>query len=235
MRHTFVFLFFYHTSCFHSNHVLTSMLKQFQISCAVLCCLTTVSLLTFFGHIHIHALIVVFTFIRSWSNQVGKLVHHPSARTKHKTIPIWTGFSHDFKKDVTHLVIKSCHICNQKIFSKHISHPMMNNISNTVTSYLLFFFFYKHHLYFFQPIDVVFENHVIAEHFVASEIECGYRCMRESNCVSFNYEDHSESLPHMCEINDERQQNDPASIIVMVGFSYFELQVTFICATMLCI
>ena len=71
----------------------------------------------------------------------------------------------------------------------------------------------------------MFKNHIIAEHMVASEIECGHLCMHESKCVSFNYEEYGESLPNVCEISDDEQQNDPLSMIGMDGFSYFELEV----------
>ncbi|KAJ7374291.1 hypothetical protein OS493_007376 [Desmophyllum pertusum] len=82
--------------------------------------------------------------------------------------------------------------------------------------------------------DAVLINHVIAVYQVLSEIDCGHRCMRESKCVSFNYEDHRTSLPHVCEISDERKQNDLQSFIAVDGFSYFELKDPFLCNAVSC-
>ncbi|KAJ7374286.1 Fibrinogen C domain-containing protein 1 [Desmophyllum pertusum] len=80
----------------------------------------------------------------------------------------------------------------------------------------------------------ILTNHVIAEHQVTSEIHCGHRCMRESKCVSFNYEDHNSSLPHVCELSDELMQNDLQSFMAKDGFSYFELKEPFLCNAVSC-
>lgn len=69
-------------------------------------------------------------------------------------------------------------------------------------------------------------NHLIAEYHVTSVIDCAHRCMRESGCVSFNYEDHATSLGHLCEISDERKQNNFENFIGLNGFSYFEFEVS---------
>lgn len=74
--------------------------------------------------------------------------------------------------------------------------------------------------------DAVLINHVIAKHQVTSAIDCGHRCMRESRCVSFNFEEHATSLGHVCQINDERKQDDFGNFIGMDGFSYFEFGVS---------
>ena len=74
--------------------------------------------------------------------------------------------------------------------------------------------------------DAVLTNHVIAKHQVTSVIDCAHRCMRESRCVSFNFEDHSTSPGHLCQINDEKKQNNFESFIGLDGFSYFEFEVS---------
>ncbi|KAL9953627.1 hypothetical protein ACROYT_G041074 [Oculina patagonica] len=79
--------------------------------------------------------------------------------------------------------------------------------------------------------DAVLIHHVIAGHQVTSEIDCAHRCMREYRCMSFNYEDHSTSLPHVCEINDETKQNNLENFIGMDGFSYFELEQPHLCGS----
>ncbi|KAL9953629.1 hypothetical protein ACROYT_G041076 [Oculina patagonica] len=55
--------------------------------------------------------------------------------------------------------------------------------------------------------------------------------MRESKCMSFNYQDHSTTLPHVCEINDETKQNNLENFIGMDGFSYFELEQPHLCGS----
>lgn len=74
--------------------------------------------------------------------------------------------------------------------------------------------------------DAVLINHVIAKHQVTSAIDCAHRCMRESRCVSFNFEEHATSLGHVCQINDERKQDDFENFIGMDGSSYFEFEVS---------
>ena len=69
-------------------------------------------------------------------------------------------------------------------------------------------------------------NHVIAEHQVNSVIDCAHRCMHKSSCVSFNFEDHSTSPGHVCQINDEKKQNSFENFVGLDGFSYFEFEVS---------
>ena len=69
-------------------------------------------------------------------------------------------------------------------------------------------------------------NHVIAEHQVNSVIDCAHRCMRKSRCVSFNFEDHSTSPGHVCQINDEIKQKNFNDFVGLDGFSYFEFEVS---------
>ena len=69
------------------------------------------------------------------------------------------------------------------------------------------------------------KNHVITKYQVASVIDCAHRCMRESRCVSFNYEDHATSLRHECQINDEKKLKNLVNFIGLDGFSYYEFEV----------
>ena len=74
--------------------------------------------------------------------------------------------------------------------------------------------------------DAVLTNHVIAEHQVSSVIDCAHRCMRKPRCVSFNFEDHSTSPGHVCQINDEKKRNNFNDFVGLDGFSYFEFEVS---------
>ena len=82
--------------------------------------------------------------------------------------------------------------------------------------------------FFFLPYlkDAVLINHVIAKHQVTSVIDCAHQCARESRCVSFNYENHSTSRGHVCQINDDKKQNNFENFIGLDGFSYFEFEVS---------
>ena len=74
--------------------------------------------------------------------------------------------------------------------------------------------------------DAVLINQVIAEHQVNSVIDCAHRCMRESRCVSFNFEDHYTSPGHVCQINDEKKEMNFDDYVGLDGFSYFEFEVS---------
>ena len=74
--------------------------------------------------------------------------------------------------------------------------------------------------------DAVLTNHVITEYQVTSVIDCAHRCMRESRCVSFNFEDHATSLRHVCQINDKKKQKNFENFISLDGFSYYEFEVS---------
>jgi len=74
--------------------------------------------------------------------------------------------------------------------------------------------------------DAVLTNHVITKYQVTSVIDCAHRCMRESRCVSFNFEDHATSLRHVCQINDKKKQKNFENFISLDGFSYYEFEVS---------
>ena len=79
---------------------------------------------------------------------------------------------------------------------------------------------------FCLPINAVLINHVISKYQVASVIDCAHGCVRESSCVSFNYEDHPTSRRHVCQINDEKKQKKFENFIDLDGFSYYEFEVS---------
>ena len=81
-------------------------------------------------------------------------------------------------------------------------------------------------LIFLTLRDAVLINHVIAEYQVSSVIDCAHRCMRKSRCVSFNFEDYSTSPRHVCQINDEKKQNNFKNFVGLDGFSYYEFEVS---------
>ncbi|XP_020605867.1 uncharacterized protein LOC110044644 [Orbicella faveolata] len=77
---------------------------------------------------------------------------------------------------------------------------------------------------FVLPEDAALINHVLTKYKVTSVIDCAHRCIRESRCVSFNYEDHATSLRHVCQINDEKKQKNFENFIGLDGFSYYEFE-----------
>ena len=79
---------------------------------------------------------------------------------------------------------------------------------------------------FVLPGDAALINHVISKYQVTSVIDCAHRCMRESRCVSFNYEDHATSLRHLCQINGEKRETNFENFIGLDGFSYYEFEVS---------
>ena len=71
-------------------------------------------------------------------------------------------------------------------------------------------------------IDYSLAGHVISSSQVPSRIDCGFDCLDEKRCVSYNYEE-GEKVFHECELNNESKETRPLDLTERANYSYYGL------------
>ena len=71
-------------------------------------------------------------------------------------------------------------------------------------------------------IDYSLAGHVISSSQVPSRIDCGFDCLDEKRCVSYNYEE-GEKVLNECELNNESKETKPLDLTERANYSYYGL------------
>ena len=58
---------------------------------------------------------------------------------------------------------------------------------------------------------------------VPSRIDCGFNCLDEQRCVSYNYEE-GEKVFHDCELNSESKETRSSDLTERTNYSYYGLR-----------
>ena len=72
-------------------------------------------------------------------------------------------------------------------------------------------------------IDYSLAGHVISSTQVPSRIDCGFNCLDEQRCVSYNYEE-GEKVFHDCELNSESKETRSSDLTERTNYSYYGLR-----------
>ena len=69
-------------------------------------------------------------------------------------------------------------------------------------------------------IDYSLVGHVISSTQVPSRIDCGFNCLDEQRCISYNYEE-GEKVFRDCELNSESKETRPSDLTERTNYSYY--------------
>ena len=72
-------------------------------------------------------------------------------------------------------------------------------------------------------IDYSLVGHVISSTQVPSRIDCGFNCLDEQRCVSYNYKE-GEKVFHDCELNSESKETRSSDLTERTNYSYYGLR-----------
>ncbi|XP_067044652.1 uncharacterized protein [Acropora muricata] len=76
--------------------------------------------------------------------------------------------------------------------------------------------------YFTTETDHAVVGHVISARDVDNAVECGWECLRDKRCISFNYQVKI-NQNDICEINDQTKSTKPTDYQPKPGVTYYEL------------
>ena len=73
----------------------------------------------------------------------------------------------------------------------------------------------------YPSTDKALKNHVFDTKIVRSEMECTLTCLLNAQCESFNFQDNSVGVRHICELNDQTRLTRSHDLLQRNGFSYY--------------